>query len=134
MKYLLNSPELTWRDVQYLVVYTSNPNKTTDLYIVNAAGILTSREFGFGLMDAEAMVTRARHWINVPPQIEHQINSTASGLVLSTFCIEISVFKVLIKHDLCSVLHVTMITLYRAIRNFLAVMYICLHMPYYKDL
>ena len=79
----LYSPDLTWRDVQYLIVYTSNPNKTEDLYIKNGAGILTSREFGFGVMDAEAMVTRARHWINVPPQIEFQMNSTASGLVLS---------------------------------------------------
>ena len=78
-----NSPDLTWRDIQYLIVYTSNPDRTTNLYTVNGAGILTSREFGFGVMDAEAMVTRARHWINVPPQIEFQMNSTASGLVLS---------------------------------------------------
>ena len=75
----LHSPDLTWRDVQYLIVYTSNPNKSEDLYIVNGAGILTSRQFGFGVMDAEAMVTRARHWINVPPQLEDLINSTAFG-------------------------------------------------------
>ena len=62
-------------------MYTSNPNKTDDLYIKNGAGILTSREFGFGVMDAEAMVTRARHWINVPPQLKDYVNSTASGYI-----------------------------------------------------
>ena len=63
------SPDLTWRDIQYLIVYTSNPNLTnTSLYSTNGAGLRVSREFGFGAMDAEAMVTRARHWINVPTQ------------------------------------------------------------------
>ena len=38
---------------------------------MNGAGNNVSHEFGFGVMDAEAMVTRARHWIIVPPQMEH---------------------------------------------------------------
>ena len=94
---LLHSPDLTWRDVQYLIVYTSNPSKTDDLYVKNGAGILTSREFGFGVMDAEAMVTRARSWVNVPPQLENHINSTATGYV----AIGPEKFKILDLHYTC---------------------------------
>lgn len=42
----------------------------------NGAGLQVSREHGFGVMDAEAMVTRARNWINVPPQLEQTIIPT----------------------------------------------------------
>ena len=63
------SPDLTWRDVQYLIVYTSNPDiLTVDDLATNGAGLNFSHHFGFGAIDAEAMVTRARHWINVPEQ------------------------------------------------------------------
>ena len=40
---------------------------------VNGAGLSVSRKFGFGVMDAEAMVTRARHWINVPSQMNDSV-------------------------------------------------------------
>ena len=74
------SPDLTWRDVQYLIVYTSNPLLTdTTNSFENGAGLLVSRQFGFGVIDAEAMVTRARHWINVPPQLEETIIPTISS-------------------------------------------------------
>ena len=63
------SPDLTWRDVQYLIVYTSNIDiLTLDDVQTNAAGLKFSHSVGFGAIDAEAMVTRARHWINVPEQ------------------------------------------------------------------
>ena len=74
------SSNLTWRDVQYLIVYTSNTLLTdTTNSIYNGAGLLVSRQFGFGVIDAEAMVTRARHWINVPPQLEETIIPTTSS-------------------------------------------------------
>ena len=62
-------------------MYTSNTEKTNASdSITNGAGLAVSRQFGFGVMDAEAMVTRARHWINVPPQESQQIvPSTDSG-------------------------------------------------------
>ena len=62
------SSNLTWRDVQYLIVYTANPNLTAGPLTQNGAGLAVSRQYGFGVMDAEAMVTRARHWINVLPK------------------------------------------------------------------
>ena len=77
------SANLTWRDVMYLVVYTSDTSITAaGSYTTNGAGRKFSPKFGFGILDTEAVVARARHWINVPPQIEHiRIPSRPSGLV-----------------------------------------------------
>ena len=64
------SPNLTWRDVQYLIVYTSSARKlAAESWTLNGANLSVSHKFGFGVVDAEAMVNRARHWINVPPQV-----------------------------------------------------------------
>ena len=70
------SPSLTWRDVQYLIVYTANPllTNSTDTEI-NGAGLAVSHQYGFGVMDAEAMVTRAKHWVNVPSQMEDHVSN-----------------------------------------------------------
>ncbi len=77
------SPNLTWRDVQYLIVYTSNPEPllaNSSNYFVNGGGLTVGHSFGFGAIDGEAMVTRAQRWINVPEQLSHTIvPSTASG-------------------------------------------------------
>lgn len=63
------SPDLTWRDVQYLLVYTANRNRLVDGdWVTNGAGLNVSLQFGFGAIDAEALVSRGRHWMNVPPQ------------------------------------------------------------------
>ncbi|XP_064404069.1 neuroendocrine convertase 2-like isoform X2 [Halichondria panicea] len=68
--------ELTWRDVQYLLVYTSNTDPLTDgEWTVNGAGRKISLKFGFGAIDAEAFVTRARNWTTVPPQISQTLTS-----------------------------------------------------------
>ena len=80
------SPTLSWRDVQYLIVYTSDRESTYGgraAYTVNGAGVQVSREFGFGVLDAEAMVTRARHWINVPLQLQHVDTLLSTGWVYS---------------------------------------------------
>ena len=72
---LPHSPDLTWRDVLYLIAYTSNPDILTgDDWVTNGAGLRVSHHFGFGAIDAEAMVTRARHWRH----IEQQLNSTSN--------------------------------------------------------
>ena len=69
-----HSPQLTWRDVQYLLVYTANRDELSDeCWSLNGGGLYVSHKFGFGAVDAEAMVTRARHWINVPPQMKSTV-------------------------------------------------------------
>ena len=83
------SPSLTWRDVQYLIAYTSNRDKLVGgNWVTNGGGLRVSHEFGFGAINAEAMVTRARRWINVPPQQTAFVFpwGRSDGYVLITYC------------------------------------------------
>ncbi|ELV13452.1 Proprotein convertase subtilisin/kexin type 6 [Tupaia chinensis] len=61
--------QLTWRDVQHLLVKTSRPAhlKASD-WKVNGAGHKVSHFYGFGLVDAEALVVEAKKWTAVPAQ------------------------------------------------------------------
>ncbi|XP_035019066.1 proprotein convertase subtilisin/kexin type 6 [Hippoglossus stenolepis] len=60
---------LTWRDIQHLLVKTSRPvHLKADDWKTNAAGHRVSHLYGFGLVDAEAMVVEASKWRTVPPQ------------------------------------------------------------------
>uniref|UniRef100_A0A1I8I1N8 P/Homo B domain-containing protein n=1 Tax=Macrostomum lignano TaxID=282301 RepID=A0A1I8I1N8_9PLAT len=64
------SPSLTWRDMQHLVVRGANPSpylKSRE-WLVNGVGRRVSHDFGFGLMDAAAMVSLALNWTRVPEQ------------------------------------------------------------------
>ncbi|XP_037079271.1 neuroendocrine convertase 1-like [Pollicipes pollicipes] len=58
------NPELTWRDVQHIVVYTAQmePVASNGPWVTNAAGLRYSSWVGFGLVDADAMVDEARRW------------------------------------------------------------------------
>ncbi|KAA0713725.1 Proprotein convertase subtilisin/kexin type 5 [Triplophysa tibetana] len=60
---------LTWRDVQHIVVKTSRAGHlSAPDWKTNAAGYNVSHLYGFGLMDAEAMVKEAERWKQVPSQ------------------------------------------------------------------
>ena len=73
------SPNLTWRDVQYLIAYTSDRDSLSSAdWHTNGAGLKVSHKFGFGAIDAEAMVTRAKRWINVPAQHNVTISPATS--------------------------------------------------------
>jgi len=65
------NPSLTWRDMQHIVVLTSNPAPLfagARDWTTNGVGRNVSHIFGFGLMDAGAMVTLAKKWTPVPDQ------------------------------------------------------------------
>nr|CAD7446278.1 unnamed protein product [Timema bartmani] len=64
------NPDLTWRDVQYLVVLTSRPAplRREAGWVTNGANRKVSHKFGYGLMDAGAIVSLAEQWTNVPLQ------------------------------------------------------------------
>ncbi|XP_055634461.1 furin-like protease 2 isoform X2 [Toxorhynchites rutilus septentrionalis] len=64
------NPSLTWRDMQYLVVLTSRPEplEKESGWILNGVKRKVSHKFGYGLMDAGAMVSLAEQWTSVPPQ------------------------------------------------------------------
>ena len=72
--------------MQYLIAYTSNRDSLTGGdWATNGAGLRVSHKFGFGAIDAEAMVTRARHWISVPEQQENIFMLSTTGYVAITF-------------------------------------------------
>jgi subtilisin family serine protease len=69
------NPTLSWRDAQGLLAVTSrkiqpladgDDNRTADNndWTMNAAGLWHSYRYGFGVVDAEAAVDRARRWRN----------------------------------------------------------------------
>uniref|UniRef100_T1IMB0 furin n=1 Tax=Strigamia maritima TaxID=126957 RepID=T1IMB0_STRMM len=64
------NPNLTWRDMQYLVVLTSRPEPLMkeEGWVTNGVKRKVSHKFGYGLMDATAMVNLAEQWISVPNQ------------------------------------------------------------------
>jgi len=37
-------------------------------WVTNGGGLRVSNQFGFGVLDVEALVTRARWWVSVPEQ------------------------------------------------------------------
>ncbi|KAG8575407.1 hypothetical protein GDO81_009543 [Engystomops pustulosus] len=66
---------LTWRDMQHLVVRTSNPaHLNTNDWITNGVGRKVSHSYGYGLLDAGAMVALAKNWTSVGPQRKCMIN------------------------------------------------------------
>lgn len=60
--YVLHSPRLTWRDIQHIVVWTSNwePLKNDQDWSPNGVGLHVNRKFGFGLLVAEKIVELAK--------------------------------------------------------------------------
>lgn len=65
------NPLLTWRDVQHLTVLTSKRNSLFDAknrfhWTMNGVGLEFNHLFGFGVLDAGAMVSLAKTWRTVP--------------------------------------------------------------------
>lgn len=68
------NPNLTWRDMQHIVVRTARPQHLISPdWQTNGVGRNVSHNFGYGLMDAYAMVQLARKWITVPEQHKCEI-------------------------------------------------------------
>uniref|UniRef100_A0A8D1D6L9 furin n=1 Tax=Sus scrofa TaxID=9823 RepID=A0A8D1D6L9_PIG len=60
---------LTWRDMQHLVVQTSKPaHLNANDWTTNGVGRKVSHSYGYGLLDAGAMVALAQNWTTVDPQ------------------------------------------------------------------
>lgn len=63
------SSRLTWRDMQHIVVLTAKQKNLSDKdWVTNGVGRNVSHWFGYGLLDAGAMVDYAREWTTVPEQ------------------------------------------------------------------
>lgn len=68
-----SSTQLTWRDIQHLTVLTSKRNSLFDAkgrfhWTMNGVGLEFNHLFGFGVLDAGAMVALAKQWRTVPPR------------------------------------------------------------------
>ncbi|KAJ8260792.1 hypothetical protein COCON_G00165150 [Conger conger] len=67
---LEQNPDLTWRDLQHLVVWTSefDPLANNPGWKKNGAGLMVNSRFGFGLLNAKALVDLAdpEVWKHVP--------------------------------------------------------------------
>ncbi|XP_061622105.1 furin (paired basic amino acid cleaving enzyme) a isoform X2 [Phyllopteryx taeniolatus] len=60
---------LTWRDMQHLVVQTSHPaHLATNDWNTNGVGRKVSHSYGYGLLDASGIVALAKTWTSVGPQ------------------------------------------------------------------
>lgn len=63
--------QLTWRDIQHLTVETSSMTGLINIDVMeNGVKRKVSHYFGFGLMNAEAMINAAKNWTLVSQQIE----------------------------------------------------------------
>eukprot|EP00794_Sanderia_malayensis_P017262 gene17262-18986_t len=63
------NPRLGWRDMQHLIARSSCSQFNVD-WTTNKAGLKVSSEFGFGLLDAYALIENAKNWNNVGNQLE----------------------------------------------------------------
>lgn len=63
------NPNLTWRDVQHILVETASQNDSADSdWVLNGAGHLVNHKYGFGAIDALAAVNMAQSWVTVAPE------------------------------------------------------------------
>uniref|UniRef100_A0A8C6J717 Uncharacterized protein n=1 Tax=Melopsittacus undulatus TaxID=13146 RepID=A0A8C6J717_MELUD len=63
------NPALTWRDLQHLVIRTSNPaHLQAEDWAMNGAGHKVSHHYGYGLLDAGLLVEMAKAWTGTQPQ------------------------------------------------------------------
>lgn len=74
------NPLLTWRDMQHLTVLTSKRNSLFDsknrfFWNMNGVGLEFNHLFGFGVLDAGAMVALAKAWKSVPARFHCEAGS-----------------------------------------------------------
>lgn len=74
------NPKLTWRDMQHLTVLTSKRNSLFDSkgrfhWNMNGVGLEFNHLFGFGVLDAGAMVALAKQWKTVPARYHCEAGS-----------------------------------------------------------
>lgn len=64
------NPNLTWRDVQHILVQSAIKNDPGNSgWVDNAAGYHVNHAYGFGQIDAHAAVSLAETWTTVDPEV-----------------------------------------------------------------
>ncbi|KAG0702998.1 Neuroendocrine convertase 2 [Chionoecetes opilio] len=85
------NPGLTWRDVQHLSVLTSKRNSLYDAkrrfsWHMNGVGLEFNHLFGFGVLDAGAMVALAKDWSPFRPAITVKQESSKPRKISTDAC------------------------------------------------
>lgn len=63
------NPNLTWRDVQHILVQSAEQNDPAETgWVTNGAGRHFNHYYGYGRIDAGAAVALAQSWTNVAPE------------------------------------------------------------------
>ncbi|KAL5005336.1 hypothetical protein ScPMuIL_018792 [Solemya velum] len=79
------NPSLTWRDIQYITLMTADPVPMNDgQWSTNSIGRKVSLRYGYGLMDAGAMVDLAEKWTNVPEQHICEVTTSRTNVPLGS--------------------------------------------------
>ena len=74
---------LTWRDVQHILVNTARVNDPSDSsWEINGAGHDVSHKFGFGAVDASALVAMSSNWTTVEDEVNVSIGPMNSNFDL----------------------------------------------------
>ena len=77
------NPNLTWRDVQHILMTTAYKNDPTDSdWTTNAAGYPINHKYGFGRADAQAAVTAAATWTSAGPEVMTPEISSSPNLAI----------------------------------------------------
>ncbi|CAH2087643.1 unnamed protein product [Euphydryas editha] len=79
------NPNLTWRDVQHLIVWTSEyaPLCENPGWQINGIGLWFDVRFGFGLLNAGALVSAALNWTTVPVKQVCQVTSPLNRKIVT---------------------------------------------------
>lgn len=64
------NPQLTWRDVQHVLIDSARRNDPSDAdWTQNGSGRWVNHKYGYGAVDAEAAVALAETWTTVTPEV-----------------------------------------------------------------
>lgn len=76
------NPQLSWRDVQHILIETARQNDPDDGdWMLNDAGYPINHKYGFGLIDAGAAVTAAAGWDPAGDELLIQAASTPQLII-----------------------------------------------------
>ena len=80
---LESNPDLTWRDVQNILVHSSRKNDVNDSsWTVNGGGLNVSHKYGFGAVDAGAAVSLAENWTSSGEETNATFGPFTENLVI----------------------------------------------------
>ena len=73
MSFLHHRPDLNWRDIQHLTVHTAKPVDENDSdWKETSVGRLFNHKYGYGSLDAYAMVEAAKTWKSLGEQVTYE--------------------------------------------------------------